>query len=73
MFRVRGAFTDYVDKMRLVNDTGIVNYIKIFPFNSKEIILPIEIISNKAKHNLMDAKCRWRFNRLDVAVSFRNP
>ena len=68
MFRVRGAFTDYVDKMRLVNDTGIVNYIKIFPFNSKEIILPIEIISNKAKHNLMDAKCRWRSDRLDGGI-----
>ena len=22
--------------------------------------LPIEIINNKARHNLLDAKCRWR-------------
>ena len=33
----------------------------------------IEIINNKARHNLMDAKCRWRSNRLDGAVSFREP
>ena len=33
----------------------------------------IEIINNKARHNLMDAKCRWRFDRLDGAVSFREP
>ena len=29
------------------------------------------MINNKARHNLMDAKCRWRSNRLDGAVSFR--
>ena len=25
----------------------------------------IEIINNKARYNLIDAKCRWRFDRLD--------
>ena len=30
-----------------------------------------EIINNKARHNLMDAKCRWRSDRLDGTVSFR--
>ena len=29
------------------------------------------MINNKARHNLMDAKCRWRSDRLDGAVSFR--
>ena len=31
----------------------------------------IEIINNKARHNLMDAKCRWCSDQLDDAVSFR--
>ena len=30
----------------------------------------IEIINNKARHNLIDAKYRWRSNRLVGAVSF---
>ena len=30
----------------------------------------IDMISNKDKHNLIDAKCRWRSNRLDGAVIF---
>ena len=30
----------------------------------------IEIINNKARHNLIDAKCRWRSDRLDGAGSF---
>ena len=34
--------------------------------------LCIEII-NKVRHNLMDAKCRWRSDRLDDTVSFREP
>ena len=33
----------------------------------------IEIINNKAGYNLMDAKCRWRSDWLDGAVSFREP
>ena len=33
--------------------------------------LSIEIINNKARHNLMDAKCRWRSDRLDGTVSFK--
>ena len=33
----------------------------------------IEIINNKARHNLIDAKCRWRSDRLDGAWSFREP
>ena len=31
------------------------------------------MINNKARHNLMDAKCKWRSNRLDGALSFREP
>ena len=30
----------------------------------------IEIINNKVRHNLIDAKCRWHSDRLDSAVSF---
>jgi hypothetical protein len=30
----------------------------------------IEIINNKARHNLIDAKCRWRSDQLDGARSF---
>ena len=33
----------------------------------------IEIINNKARHNLIDAKCRWRSDLLDGAGSFREP
>jgi hypothetical protein len=33
----------------------------------------IEIINDKARHYLIDAKCRWHSNRLDGAVSFREP
>ena len=33
----------------------------------------IEIISNKARHNLIDAKCRWRSDWLDGAGSFWEP
>ena len=29
------------------------------------------MINNIARHNLMDAKCRWRSDQLDGAVSFR--
>ena len=31
------------------------------------------MINNKARHNLMDAECRWRSNQLECAVSFREP
>ena len=34
---------------------------------------PIEIINNKARHNLINAKCRWRFGRLDGTGSFLEP
>ena len=33
----------------------------------------IEIMNNKARHNLIDAKCRWHSDRLDGAGSFREP
>ena len=33
----------------------------------------IEIINNKARDNLIDAKCRWRSDQLDGAGSFREP
>ena len=33
----------------------------------------IEIINNKARHNLIDAKCRWRSDWLDGAGSFWEP
>ena len=35
--------------------------------------LKIEIITNKARQNLIDAKCRWRYDRLHGAGSFREP
>ena len=31
------------------------------------------MINNKARHILMDAKCRWHSDRLDGAVSIREP
>ena len=31
------------------------------------------MINNKAWHNLIDAKCRWRSDRLDGAGSFLGP
>ena len=31
------------------------------------------MINNKARHNLIDAKCRWHSDQLDGAVSFREP
>ena len=33
----------------------------------------IEIINNKARHNLIDAKCRWCYDWLDGAGSFWEP
>ena len=36
-------------------------------------LMSIEIINNKARHNLINAKCRWRSDRLDGAGSFREP
>ena len=33
----------------------------------------MEIVNNKARHNLIDAKCIWRSDRLDGAMSFREP
>ena len=33
----------------------------------------IEIINNKARHNLIDTKCRCRSDRLDGPASFREP
>ena len=30
-------------------------------------------LRSKHKFHLIDAKCRWRSNRLDVAVSFKEP
>jgi hypothetical protein len=35
--------------------------------------IQIEIINNKARHNLMDAKCRWHSQRLDGAESLWEP
>ena len=35
--------------------------------------LAIEIINNSARHNLIDAKCRWHSDQLDGPVSFREP
>ena len=33
--------------------------------------MTIEIMNKKAKHNLIDAKCRWWSDWLDGAASFR--
>ena len=35
--------------------------------------ISIETINNKARHNLIGAKCRWRSDWLDGAVSFMEP
>jgi hypothetical protein len=37
------------------------------------LLTTIEIMNNKARHNLIDAKCRWRSDRLDGAGSNREP
>ena len=42
-------------------------------FKKKDPTGRIEIINNKARHNLMDTKCRRRSNQLYGAVSFREP
>ena len=39
--------------------------------NAVNFMFLIEIMNNKARHNLIDAKCRWRSDRLDGPVSFR--
>ena len=33
----------------------------------------MEIINNKARHNLIDEQCRWHCDRLDGAEMFREP
>ena len=35
------------------------------------VLIFIEIINIKARHNLIDAKCRWRSNQLYGSVNFR--
>ena len=35
--------------------------------------MSIDIINNKARHNLIDAKCRWHSDRLDGAGRFWEP
>ena len=42
----------------------------IHPYTNN--LLNIEIINNKARHNLMDAKCRWRSDWLDGGMSLRS-
>ena len=37
------------------------------------LIYVIEIINNKARHDLIDANCRWRSDWIDGAGSFREP
>ena len=44
---------------------------KLMKINS--INFCIEIVNNKARHNLINAKCRWRSDQLDGAGSFREP
>ena len=34
------------------------------------VLTSFEIINNKARHNLIDAKCRWRSDWRDGSVSF---
>ena len=36
----------------------------------RSYVTAIEMINNKARHNLIDAKCRWHPDRLDGAGSF---
>ena len=49
-----------------------MSYEKAAILNQNLACIPhIEIINNKARHNLMDAKCRWHSDRLDGTVSFR--
>ena len=42
-------------------------------FSKCGALVPIEIINNKARHNLIDAKFRRRSDRLDGAGSFWEP
>ena len=82
LWKVKGGwrlgFSSFVD---LTNCLGVKfklphflfwKFLILFCFCWKNIC-PIEIINNKARHNLIDAKCRWRSNRLDGAGSFREP
>ena len=38
-----------------------------------EALNSIDILNNRARHNMIDAKWRWRSDRLDGAGSFREP
>ena len=42
-------------------------------FMSQLLVYIIEMINNRARHNLIDAKCRWRSDQLDGAASFKEP
>ena len=38
-----------------------------------EALNSIDILNNRARHNIIDAKWRWRSDRLDGTGSFREP
>ena len=62
-----------ISKMFIRNYLPHHNGVKRFWNSHLNSNMTIEIINNKARHNLMDAKCRWCSDRLDGAVSFREP
>ena len=59
-----------VHYLSLQHDSQCVNSRDENPVKFLSIFLIIEMINNKARHNLIDAKCRWCSDRLDGTVSF---
>ena len=60
------AQNNYYICMYVEPDFGVLYFVLIFFY-----LYSIEIINNKARHNLIDAKCRWRSDWLDSTGRFR--
>ena len=54
-------------------DYGPISALQFSTVKFALLSLAIEMINNKARHNLMDANCKWRSDWLGGSVSFREP
>ena len=64
------------DKTPTVSPNAAINKVPVAKRPQRQNVcdkISIEIMNKKARHNLMDAKCSWRSNRLEGNVSFREP
>ena len=64
------------DETPMISPNAAINKVHVAKRPQRQNVcdkISIEIMNKKARHNLMDAKCSWRSNRLEGNVSFREP